>query len=263
MVLKQPKTKFMMKKITILFVVLLSFSTGLFAQDYIYLLDQGQSRIAAKNVKLGKSEIKYENYDTNDGRVYLLNPAQVKLIAYENGDIQYLQAIETKTKQKEEYAFKKNLVTFHLFDLVFSNFTFSYERILNNGKIGFQIPFSFGYGSGNNVPSNDFVVNKFYSGLNVNFYPTGQGKVRYVLGPSLRLGIGHDNNHSDGNYDTENPDTFYTKLMVNNGVMFSPIPELSLSVILSLGMRYYPEAGQYNEEVTTSAAFSFNLSYRF
>lgn len=252
-----------MKKTTLLIALFLSFSAGLFAQDYIYLLDQDQSRIAAKNVRIDKSEIKYENFDATDGRVYLLNPAQVKLIAYENGEIKNLQTAVPTSKQKKEYIFKKNLVTFHLFDLVFSNFTFSYERLLNSGKVGFQIPFSFGYSSGNNTPGNDFVVSKFYSGLNVNFYPTGQGKVRYFLGPSLRLGLGHDNNNNSGNYETENPDTFYTKLLVNNGVMFSPIPELSLSVILSLGMRYYPEAGQYNEEVTTSAAFSFNLSYRF
>lgn len=252
-----------MKKTTLLVALFLSFSAGLFAQDYIYLLDQDQSRIAAKNIRLGKTEIKYENYEGTDGRIFLLNPTQVKLIAYENGDIKYMQVVEVKTKQKEAYVFKKNLVSFHLFDLVFTNFTFSYERILNNGRVGFNIPLSFGYGSGNSAPNNDYVVNKFYTGLTINFYPTGQGKVRYLVGPGLRIGLGHDNNMYNGSYDNEKPDTFYTKLLINNGVMFSPIPELSLSLIGSLGMRYYPEAGENNEEVTTSAAFNFNLSYRF
>lgn len=252
-----------MKKTTLLVISLLSFSAGLFAQDFIYLLDQDQSRIAAKNVKIGKSEIKYENYDGTDGRIFLLNSAQVKLVAFENGEIRDLQVKETKTKQKGEYVFKKNLVSFHLFDLVFANFTFSYERVLNNGRVGFKIPLSFGYGSGNNTPNNDIVVNKFYSGLGVNFYPTGQGKIRYLVGPELRIGLGHDNTMYNGSYDNDKPDTFYTKLLINNGVMFSPIPELSLSLIGSLGMRYYPEAGENNEEVTTSAAFNFNLSYRF
>jgi len=133
----------------------------------------------------------------------------------------------------------------------------SYERILNNGKVGIQIPVSFGYAPHNNV-SNDFVINKFYTGLYFNFYPTGQGKVRYFLGPGIRVGSGHDN-HDNNN----NSDSFYGKLLINNGVVFSPIQQLSLAAVLSLGIRYFPEAGQYNEEVKTTAAFSFNLSYRF
>ena len=242
-----------MKNLIILFVLFLVFSSGLFAQDYIYLRDQ-QLRIAAKNIKIGDDEIRYENYGANNGQVYLVNRDQVSIIAYENGETRNLQK---KTDKISTYEFSKNLITYHLFDLVLSNFTMSYERILNNGKIGIQIPVSFGYATHTNV-SNDFVINKFYSGLYLNFYPTGQGKVRYFLGPGIRVGSGHDN-HDNKN----NSDSFYGKLLINNGVIFSPIQQLSLAAVLSLGIRYFPEAGQYNEEVKTTAAFSFNLSYRF
>lgn len=242
-----------MKNFTILLILLLVFSSGLFAQDYIYFRDQ-QLRIAAKNIKIGKDEIKYENYGANNGQVYLINPDQVSLIAYENGETKYIQK---EIEEVSAYEFNQNLITYHLFDLVLSNFTMSYERILNNGKVGIQIPVSFGYATHANV-GNDFVINKFYTGLYFNFYPTGQGKVRYFLGPGIRVGSGHDN------HDTKNnSDSFYGKLLINNGVVFSPIQQLSLAAVLSLGIRYFPEAGQYNEEVKTTAAFSFNLSYRF
>ena len=248
-----------MKKITILFVLIFAFSAGIIAQDYIYFTDQ-QERIAAMNVKISSSEIRYEKYESNEGQIYIINRDRVSLIAYENGKTTYLQE---KKKNRAAFNYNKNLITFHLTDLIFSNFTFSYERILGNGNMSIQIPVSFGYSSGENF-GNYYVYNKFYSGLNFNFYPTGQGKVRYFLGPGLRIGVGHDNNDNQGSYGNyTNPDTFYSKLLINNGIIFSPIPELSLSAVLSLGMRYFPEAGNYNDKVRTTGAFSFNLSYRF
>ena len=245
-----------MKNFTLLTIVIFAFTSGLFAQDYIYLRNQ-RERIATKNIKVGDAEIQYELFDADDGQRYTINPNLVSLVAYENGRVRLIQR---KSKIISTYAFKKNLLTYHLFDLVFSDFTMSYERILNSGKIGLQIPLSIGYASGNNFADNA-IVSQFYSGLYLNFYPTGQGKVRYMLGPGLRLGIGHENYYdSDGEKSTT--DTFYSKLLINNGLVFSPIESLSLSVILSLGIRYFPEARYDDEVVRTTAAFSFNLSYR-
>lgn len=246
-----------MKKTILLPIFILVFSSGIFAQDYIYLRNQ-QTRIAAKNIKISGSEIRYELFDTDGGQVYSVNPNQVNLIAYESGEVRLMQR---RARIIDAYQFNKNLLTYHLFDLVISNFTMSYERIMNSGKIGLQIPISFGYAKGNNF-GNDVLINQFYSGLYLNFYPTGQGKVRYLLGPGLRVGLGHEN-YYDGYGNKTGDDSFYSKLLINNGVVFSPIESLSLSVILSLGVRYFPEAHDDNDVVRTSAAFSFNLSYRF
>ena len=246
-----------MKNLSLLSILILTFSSGIFAQDYIYLRSH-QTRIAAKNIKISGAEIRYEVFDADDGQVYSLKPNQVNLIAYESGEVRLIQR---RSKIINAYDFKKNLLTYHLFDLVISNFTMSYERILKSGKIGLQIPISFGYATGNNF-GNDVLISQFYTGLYLNFYPTGQGKVRYLLGPGLRFGTGHENYYDENGYNN-NDDTFYSKLLINNGVVFSPIESLSLSVILSLGIRYFPEAHDDNEVVRTSAAFSFNLSYRF
>ncbi len=45
--------------------------------------------------------------------------------------------------------------------------------------------------------------------------------------------------------------------------MFSPIPELSLSAVGSIGIRYVENNSSTIESVKTVGAFSFNLSYRF
>jgi hypothetical protein len=246
-----------MKKTTLLTIIILIFSSGLFAQDYIYLRNQ-KARIAAKNIRISGSEIRYERFDANDGQLYSIKPSLVNLIAYESGEVRLMQK---RAKIINTYDFKKNLLSYHLFDLVISNFTMSYERILNSGKIGIQIPVSFGYASGNNF-GNDVLISQFYSGIYLNFYPTGQGKVRYLLGPGVRVGVGHENIY-DQNGNKVQEDSFYSKLLVNNGVVFSPIQSLSLSAILSLGIRYFPEALSDDNIMRTSAAFSFNLSYRF
>jgi hypothetical protein len=246
-----------MKKYTLLLALAITFSSALFAQDYIYLRGE-QTRIAAKNIRIGDTEIRYEKFDADDGRVFSLKPNQVNLVAFENGGVRLIQR---RSKIINAYEFKKNLLAYHLFDLVISNFTMSYERILNSGKIGIQIPVSFGYASGNNF-GNDVLISQFYSGIYLNFYPTGQGKVRYLLGPGVRVGVGHENIY-DQNGNKVQEDSFYSKLLVNNGVVFSPIQSLSLSAILSLGIRYFPEALSDDNIMRTSAAFSFNLSYRF
>jgi len=159
-----------MKNLTVLSILLLAFSSGLFAQDYIYLRNQ-QTRIAAKNIKISGAEIRYENFGSDDGQVYSVKPNQVNLIAYEDGEIRLIQK---KAKIINAYEFKKNLITYHLFDLVVSNFTISYERILNSGKVGIQIPFSIGYSENGSGYDQNTMSSTFYSGLYLNFYPTGQ-----------------------------------------------------------------------------------------
>ncbi|RLD45644.1 MAG: hypothetical protein DRI88_08530 [Bacteroidetes bacterium] len=255
LILSFVKNENIMKNIFILGITFLAFSSGLFSQDYIYLRDQ-QQRIAAKNISISATEIWYEDYSSSEGHLYSIKPELVSLIAYENGEV---RVIKSRAKDMNTYDFKKNLITYHLSDLIISNFTMSYERILQSGKLGIQIPVSFGYASGTNF-GNNVLISKFYSGVYVNFYPNGQGKVRYLLGPGIRIGVGHDNHNSNSQNYT---DTFYGKLLINNGVVFSPIPDLSLSAVLSLGIRYYPEAVSYNKDVRTTAAFTFNLSYRF
>lgn len=247
----------MMKTRTALLVLLLLFACGLFSQDYIYFRDQ--HRIAAKDIQVNDAEVKYRTYGEDNGQVYSADPDQIDLIVFENGKIRLFQR---RSKLSNHYNYKNNLITYHLFDLLVNNFTISYERILNSGKLGFDIPVSFGY-SDNNSGFGD-MSNTFYTGLNLNFYPTGQGKIRYFMGPGIRIGMGHSKDeYYDGNDYYKYPDSFYGKLLVNNGVVFSPIKALSLSAVLALGIRYFPDAPYNNDVVKTVVAFSFNLSYRF
>jgi hypothetical protein len=176
-----------------------------------------------------------------------------------------------KTDLAENFA--KNLITYHLFDVVYGDFTFSYERILASGTIGIKIPVGIGYAftTGINGFNDTRVYNKIYSGIGVNFYPTGQGKWRYFVGPNIRVGYGKMVDYYSGYYDeygnwidAETSDEgLYTKFFMDNGVMFTPIRNFCVATVVGVGVRFFPESGNNHNSVSPTGYFSLNMSYRF
>jgi len=253
-----------MKKFILVSTVLLTLIISVNAQDFIYKRNQG-GRIAVSNVKVLVSETTYNLFGDDAEVLYSLENNQISMIAFEDGNIRFF---ERESKVKKRNNFKKNIINYHLFDLVVNNFKLSYERLISNGKIGIQIPFAIGYGGDGRISGFDDVYNSFYTGLSVNFYPTGQGVVRYFMGPGIQVGTGY---FEDYYYDSEtgndhytNIDTFVFRFMINNGIIFTPIDALSISLVGSLGVRYVDKP-KYNStnNVKTVGAFSANLSYRF
>jgi len=246
-----------MKKNYLLIIVLTAFcGLSTFAQDYIYL--KNGDKIEAIVSETTKTATLYTSYGSSGNELLIVDNNKIKLIAFANGKV---KDFTDGSNVRDDDGIKYNLFSYHLADLLINNLTVSFERILPGGKIGLQIPLSIGY-SGDYQELGDF-QNKFYSGLYVNFYPTGQGQWRYFTGPGIRLGSGryeYYDNYSHNYNITE--DVFYFKFHVNNGVIFSPIPELSLAASLSLGIRYI-DSKHTDEKVRTTGAFSFNMIYRF
>ena len=248
-----------MRKLSLLLVFALLLGFNSFSQDYIYT--KSNSRIAAKIIDLGIAEVHYKDYNNQNGTVIAIKNSDISLIAYEDGHLEFFEPVK-RIKMRND--FKANLFTYHVADLLFNNFTISFEHINKSGKIGFEVPLSLGYSHYANI---DDLYNQFYTGLSLNFYPTGQGKWRFLTGPGMRIGMAkwdYYNYHDGGNSTDYNETTGYFKLMINNGVIFTPIEALSFSVIGSLGVRYVftmPEG--YDYQLRTTGAVSVNLSYRF
>jgi len=253
-----------MNKYLFLIIALLVVITNVSAQDFIYKRNQTE-RVEATNIQVLTSETTYNLFGDDSGDIYSLTNKQISMIAFENGDVRFF---EREKKIVNRHNYKKNIINYHLFDLVVNNFKLSYERIISNGKVGIQIPFAIGYGNDGNISGFDDVHNNFYTGISINFYPTGQGIIRYFMGPGIQVGTGYfddyyyDNNTGQSHYN--NIDTFVFRFLVNNGVIFTPIEALSISLVGSLGIRYTGET-QYDDDnnVRTVGAFSANLSYRF
>ncbi len=251
-----------MKRITLLLTALIFVTLSVTAQDFIYMRNLSD-RIAATHVNVDYTATTYNAFGDESGQVLSIENDQISMIAFENGDVRFFEREKKIAKRRN---FKKNLINYHLFDLVVNNFKISYERILSNGKIGIQIPVAIGYGGEDRISGYDDVHNTFYTGLSLNFYPTGQGTIRYFMGPGIQVGTGffEDYYYSNNNESYTHTDTFIFRFLINNGIMFTPIEALSISLVGSLGIRYTDKTDQYeNSNVKTVGAFSANLSYRF
>ena len=255
-----------MKILLSFFVLFICIIAKLAAQDVITL--KNNYTIDAKNIVVTPKEVKYQDFYDNSGEMLILPKDKVSLILYENGTTVSLYDIK---KAKTQNNIGKNLITFHFLDFAINNFTFSYERIISNGKFGIQIPFSFGYSEKTTtiplpIPIStdytNYLVNKFYTGIKFNIYPTGQGKIKYFLGPELRFGNGllHQDTYRYGNnpYTTN---TEYIKFFINNGIIFTFANSLSISAVGSIGIQHMYKVN--SNATQTTGALAINFSYRF
>ncbi len=258
---------------SILVILCLSILANLaFTQDLI--VTKSGEKIEGKVTDVQNNQVKFHKKDNPDGPVYILNKDDIVMIKYKDGKTQvFIKEIVEPRVEKEEPTEQpelgQHLVTYHLFDIVFNDFTLSYEQIFKGGSMGLEIPIGIGFNYNEYYAYGDY-SNKFYSGLGLNFYPTGQGQWRYFVGPSFRLGMARTQIYTPGTapnwIGTEYvKEFFYAKLFVNNGIVYSPVPNLSISAIGSLGIKYfdinideYTQKGVYN-----SGHFAVNMSYRF
>jgi hypothetical protein len=264
-----------MKKISfLLFMLLFAFANGSFSQDILFKTDGTKEQVKISMVT--DKEIQYKKFSNPDGPTYSIPKKDIVMITYENGDFEMMKTGNNDKKAaKTDLAenFKKNLITFNLFDVVYYDFTLSYERILASGTMGIKIPVGIGYAYNADYYTNrdQWVKNKFYSGIGINFYPTGQGKWRYFVGPNIRVGYGKLVSSYGGYYDDHGNwiegevtnEGIYTKFFMDNGVIFTPVKNFSVEAVAGVGIRFFPDAGNNHNPVMPSGYFSFNMSYRF
>lgn len=243
----------------ILLCLTLAFSfSAIHAQDVIFFKDGSKENVKVSEV--GKSDIKYKKADNPEGPQYVISKRDVLMITYENGSHDVINTEPTKPLTTD---FTKNIISFHLFDLIYNSITLSYERILNSGTVGIKIPVTFSF-------AEDDVYNYtriFGSGIILNFYPTGQGKWRYFVGPDIQMGLAESSwwDYYDpwGSGYYESGRYMYTRFLVDNGVIFTPVRNMSVSIVVGFGVRYLADGDDYDSGFNADGQFSFNLSYRF
>ncbi|MBW6460438.1 MAG: hypothetical protein K0B08_07675 [Bacteroidales bacterium] len=252
------------------------------AQDVIYKKDG--TREDVRVILIGEREIQYKKFSNLDGPVYSIDKSNILLITYETGEYELVsKSPRPESTRKQELAtdFAKNILSYHAFDVVFGDFTISYERLISSGIIGFKIPVSVGYDywfadedyDRHHYGGRNF-YSRFFSGAGVNFYPFGQGMFRYFVGPHVRAGHGMELLYDYswfydefGNYYEEvkeiRNEGFYTQFFIDNGMMFTPVKNFSMSVIASFGFRYFPEASYRYDAMRPDGHFAINLSFKF
>jgi hypothetical protein len=255
-----------MKKILFLFAVCLI--NPLIGQDIISLIDGGT--IESKVQEVTRKDVVYKKFSNQNGPNYHIDLNEVEKVTYESGAVDVFNAKEESESSKYSYSnseLGKNILSLNLPDILFQNITFSYERFVGEkGKLGLRVPFSISLYGDNNNNFNFGSYNIFYTGLDLNFYPTGQGQARLFIGPSLRSGYARVSNSVFNDFfnETSIQNSGYFSFLIQSGVLWTPIKEITVSSSFGLGSRRYftaaPGAGNLTR---TTANFNFSIGYRF
>ncbi|MCF8369401.1 MAG: hypothetical protein K9G76_10195 [Bacteroidales bacterium] len=230
----------MQKQFIKILLVAICFSVSFVYSQDVILLNSGME-ILTKVTEIGKSEIKYKEYSNLNGPDYVIKKNKVKKIVFENGKIDDL------TGGVKNQSYNHNAFAYHIFDVVYNDFSFSYEHISKSGNLGIKIPIAIGYNL-SSYGSRDY-NNVFFTGIGFNIYPTGQHRVNYFMGPELNIGLGQDEdsyyNYFDGSRIEETKEFFYGRLIVNNGMSYNPVPNFRVSFVVGVGVRYYDINSNY------------------
>jgi hypothetical protein len=240
-----------MEKVIILIITFLSF-TITYTQDII-MLKSGE-KLKVKVTENLDSKIKYKKFNNQDGPTYYLNKNEISKITYENGSIEKFAKTNKKKEEvsksdeknpdiefnrlKEKslrYNTKRNLISFNYGQMILLNMEFSYEGILDkHGFVGLKIPLSVGMNLNNQYLKKN---NIFSTGIHLNIYPLGQGKVSYLTGPAIRYFYMQDNPSHFSSPSISTEKAHYIGFYMNNGVLFQATSFLNFSLGLGLGTR--------------------------
>ena len=242
-------------------------SNALLAQDIILKIDG--STVEAKVEEVTNKDVIYKKFKNVAGPSYHLELKEIEKITYESGAIDVFNApkVSSPSSSYNTYDdvkdFGNNIISLNTLDILFQNITVSYERILGaNRKLGIRIPLSISLYGDNNNNFNWPVYNIFYSGLDFNFYPTGQGQASLFLGPALRSGYARVTQNSFGSYGNIN--SAYFSFLLQGGFIWNPIKGLTVSSAFGLGSRRYFSYAPSNGNLTrTTATMNFSFGYRF
>ncbi len=174
-------------------------------------------------------------------------------------------------QSSEEDVFKKNHISLMVSDLTVARVSVDYERIIDEkGHLALHVPLIW-------VVRDYFAIlssnhQKYSVGLGLNIYPTAQGKFKYFLGPELRYGlfdsycyINEDTNQSVVITPREKCQKHKIRFLVNNGVVFTPVPQFSVAAVLGLGLESYlcNKDTKNSSRAWSTSTFSVRLGYRF
>jgi hypothetical protein len=167
---------------------------------------------------------------------------------------------------KTAFVKKSNRLSLMLSDVLVRRVSMEYEHIFSDGKISLNIPFSVTVSPFDDLWSDEV---HWWAGMGVKFYPTGQGVVRYFLGPEFRFisvtesdyNYYYDTNYNYYNYTTTT-DYINTAFLLNNGIIYSPTNDFFVSLSIGVGfLSRNPDST--NESLVPFATPSFRLGFKF
>ncbi|MBL7883988.1 MAG: hypothetical protein JNL69_07950, partial [Bacteroidia bacterium] len=173
--------------------------TSLKSQDTIFKTNGNV--IIAKILEINNQDVKFNYYNNAIDYVGIENKLNIHHITYSNGLKEFYNtsvALPVSATKEDVNAVKygKNIIAVNFFETLFTNFGFSYERIMPNKIVALKIPFSFGLGGRpdeskyEGTPDNtDYLRNKTYgTGLELYIYPLKAARHGFYIGLTTEYG---------------------------------------------------------------------------
>lgn len=285
----------------VIFAILLFLCVGSAqAQDTIYRLNG--KVIPAQIIEVTPSQVKYKNPVGMGGPLFVLSKTEIRRIVFANGTSEQFTLAAPVSEGSKVWGdaprvdpfhenFNRRMIQLNVPDYFAGSLTFSYEYFTKTGDYSIRVPVSIGlYAIGLNkyaVLETQYGRQGYYrenkklsTGVDINYFPNGQGKVRYFVGPSIEFGwFDYHDFGSMGNYYPftnvdETMGANFQSLLLQNGFLFQPSANFNFS--LTLGMGYTRTRFMHNDVlneypgdvyVENSHDFAFragmNVGYRF
>lgn len=271
-----------MKKTIFFTTSLIWFSNFCFSQDVIFKKDG--SKVEAKIIEIGTLELKYKKISNIDGPSYAILKSDVLLVNYQNGTVEIFNnggsqsPVAANSKKDSSVALfastlGKNIISFDMAAILFSTITVSYERVSSKYNLGFRIPISYTMNQKNGQFIGSYYdeyfpkrSNIFNTGLDVNFYPAGQGKLKYVVGPSIKVGLLryyefiYDYYLYPSYYGYKAKQDPYYFVSLKNGMVMQPSKSFYMSANIYLG---YVRTDVNYVNTSLHADFDISMGVRF
>lgn len=166
--------------------------------------------------------------------------------------------------------FKRNLIDFNIIDWGMKNVSVTYRHYFKSGKFALAVPFTYRPGKPTFIqPEQTFelfnyfnFVHRFRTGLEMDYYPTGQGRLKYFCGPSLQAGvITHYTSFQSLYYNIVEPPSTRLFYMagINNGLSLQHLKHLNIVLRTQCTMMKIDKV----DALRFAIFIGFHVGYRF
>ena len=250
----------MLRKLFFSFTFLFFAAGYVFGQDTIHLMNHDV--IISKVLEINPKQVKYKQFNYQDGPVYVINKSSVDKIVYADGHQEFFH--------NEGYADIGNMhpwtVGLNTFDLMFGFVSMSGEYYFPKRAISIRVPVSLGLNGIKGDASTGYYNSDFYyysqrkiasGGVQVLFFPGHQRHpVNYFTGLSMEYGRSTSrNSYWDGWYPSSSTvtyDWFGTGLV--NGIKISLSDRLNLGISATTGLEVVYRSFKQNGVGVTTAS---------
>ncbi len=168
-------------------------------------------------------------------------------------------------EEPEEDSFGRNNISLLLSDVILKRVSLEYEHVFgDNGNMSINIPVSVAIAEAEDIYGDEV---QWWGGLGMKLYPTGQGKIRYFVGPEVRVISAKYHSQYIAHYSgwaedvIVNETYIHTAFLLNNGMIYEPAENFIFSV--NLGVGFVARDQKTGDGILPMATPSVRLGIRF